>query len=150
MPINRIEAKAAMKALFWEVWKAGTPAVNDGSVIEVLWDNKENKDAPEPTGPYARFSIRHEAGPLQTINPRGSRRYKQAGSIIIQLFAPLGQGETRLDLMVKIIVDGLRGRPCGGGDAVNLRDTNSTEVGRVDGVRWACFVAVDFDYEELG
>lgn len=150
MPINRLEAKAAMKALFWDTWKAGTPPLNNGQVIPVLWDNQEKPDAPEPTGPYARFSIRHDAGPLQTINPRGSRRYKQEGSVIVQLFAPLGEGEERLDRMVKVVVDGMRGRPCGGGDAVNMRDAIPTESGRVDGVRWACFVGITFDYEEHG
>lgn len=99
--MNPIEARNAMLERFVEAWKptgfqyrvenmkalAGQPAI--------------------PTGdsPWAKVTIRHEDGATTSLTgAHGVRRYEAVGYIIVQLFAPSGDANTKLYELADMLV----------------------------------------------
>jgi hypothetical protein len=148
--ITRAAAIAAMKETFFQAWKQGSPAFNNGTVVSVVWDNREDKDAPDPTKPKCEFQIKHADQPLVTIAPKGQRRYRANGSIFATVCVPLGKGTYIGEGLSKVISDALRGTALAGGDAVTMRKAVIRELGRLDRTYFEWLVQVDFDYDELG
>ena len=83
------EASDAMASQFWEAWKAATPDLNDGNVIQVRWPGVAEAEPPAGNVPWARFTINHFDSAQQTLAPSPDRVFNRAGIITVQIFAPL-------------------------------------------------------------
>jgi hypothetical protein len=132
---------------FWAVWKAGTPALNDGSVILAQYDNLETEDAPSPTGMYAEVFIEHTSAPQQTFGATGGRRFRSFGQFIVVVHIPTGSGRLKSDQICQVLVDGFRGQQTGP-DRITFRDPIIQEVGR-KGTSWDQNFICAFDYDEI-
>lgn len=133
MSLTVEQARDEMSALFNTAW---SPRV-------VLWDGVPGNDKPTTRVSWARFAIRHSDGGSASISRNHFRRY---GTIIIQLFSPVGDGLSALDPLTKIALDAYEGQSTAGG--AWFRNVRSKEIGP-DGDWYQVNVLVDFEYDEV-
>lgn len=141
MPATVTEARDQMSALFKTAWEAGF-----SPDLTVIWDDIGE---PEPTSrdPWARFVVRHWEGEQGSLaNHDGQRRYCRRGTIFVNLFAPTGEGLSRLDQMAIVAMNAFEGATTSGG--VWFRNVRLRERG-VDGNWQMATVMVDFEYDEV-
>ena len=85
------QSRDDIATVFWDKWLAETPALNGGNVVPVLWQWVDaSGQSPDPSGPFARLTIRHVPGGRHTFGEAGNRRHERLGSVFVQVFTPLG------------------------------------------------------------
>lgn len=112
----------------------------------VIWD-----DANPPTQtsqfPWARVSVRHNAGGQSTISGGlGKGRYERKGTVYVNLFCAPGDGLRVLDPLVKTVLDAYEGKSTP--SQVWFRKARVREMGIVKGW-YQINVLIDFVYEEI-
>jgi len=134
--------------LFYEAWKVGTPALNGGSIVTVLWPGIPEPESPPPTEPFARVRYRHTSNSGQTLAPKGSRRVTREGLVTIQILVPFidGGGLTLSQNLAIIARDSFEG--VGTPSGIWFRDTHIREIGPTDGM-FQHNVLSAFTYDEL-
>lgn len=132
--------------LFWDFWRAETPAANGGNVPTVQWPDDES-DPPAADAPFARIRIRHNPSGQSTFGPTGQRRFARSGIVTVQVFTPVtdGAGSTLAGKLATIARNAYEGRSTASG--IWFRDTRIKEVGS-DKTWYQINVTVEFEYDE--
>ena len=115
--------------------------------VTILWDADE-APIPGAEDSWVRLSMRHQASPQSSLgrDAAAKRRYRTSGMVYVQLFTPLGDGQTKSDAISKVIVDAMRaGRDT---SSVLLRNAVAKEIG-VDGSWFQVNVQSEFEYDEF-
>lgn len=135
-----------MLSLVNKHWSSETPAVNDGDVAELVFDETGNPKSKKHDAPWARVTVRHNDGQQRSMGTRGNRRFERSGQVIIQVFAPKSEGVTLRSKLGKIAIDSLEGNSTPGG--VWFRNVRAQELGP-DGAWSRVNVVADFSYDEI-
>lgn len=148
MSTNFEDASDAMKFLFWDYWRALTPALNGGVVVSVRWQGVTYDGPPPVTKPYATHTIRHAKSQQITFGPPGQRRFLRPGVIAVQVFTPLAnsQGLSLAEKLAIIARDAYEGKATTGG--IWFRNARINEVGP-DGTWYQQNMVVEFEYDEI-
>lgn len=139
-------ARDEILGLFNEYWGAQTPAVNGGQAVDVLWPGVSS-DPPLADKPFARISVQHSTSNQSTFGETGGRRFRRAGLVIVQVFAPISAGggvalAERLAMIARDTYEG-KGTPSG----IWFRNAQIREIGATE--TWLQFnVVVEFIYDE--
>jgi len=114
----------------------------------ISWPDDSNKALPPAAQtPWARVQLFHGSGLQQTLSGEtGARRFNRGGVLIVQVFAPRGDGLSRAYQLAKIVADGVEGRATP--RQVWFRNVRITEVGP-DGNFSQVNVLADFTYDEV-
>lgn len=137
MSLTVPQARDEMSAIFHTEWEASSFAA-----FEVRWDDV-GEPAPTSRSPWARFTIRHADGGNASIS---NYHFRRKGTVFVQLFAPTGEGLSRLDQMGMVALAAFEGRATPGG--VWFREVRLREIG-VDGNWQQVNVLADFEYDEI-
>lgn len=136
MSLTLEQARDEMSEVFRAAWAAS--AFSDKVVI---WDDVGRP--PPNSDLWARLTIRHADGFGAAL---GNHLFRRVGTIWIQLFAPTGEGFTRLDQMGMVAQAAYEGQSTPGG--AWFRNVRPRETG-VDGAFQGLNVLVDFEYDEV-
>lgn len=130
------EARNIMLGIFRDVW---------GPLgFYVAWPDIPANIPAEPVI-WARPSILHSTcGQVSLSGATGSIRWGRSGSLIIQIFAPVGEGLTRLYELAQLVMNAYQ-RARG---SVWFRNIRIKEAGP-DGGFNQFNVIVDFDYDDI-
>lgn len=101
---------------------------------------------PQEEGPWARALVRHVTGQQASLaGESGARRWRETGIVIVQVFAPVGDGMVRVYELAQLVKNAFR-------DAKNLdvwfRNTRIKEVG-TSGSFEQINVTTDFIYDDV-
>jgi hypothetical protein len=96
--LTRNEAREAFYQYFASVW---ADAGNAGAPHTPYWFDDE--DAEPVNGPWVRFSVRHQAAPLESFGQQ--RKVQQRGTVFLQYFHPPGTGGEVADAHMKRFLD---------------------------------------------
>ena len=99
--MNPIEARNAMLERFVEAWKATGYQYR----VENMKALAGQPAIPTGDSPWAKVTIRHEDGATTSLTgAHGVRRYEAVGYIIVQLFAPSGDANSKLYELADMLV----------------------------------------------
>lgn len=101
---------------------------------------------PDEESPWARALVRHLTGRQASLaGEGGARRWRETGIVLVQVFAPVGDGSVRVYNLAQLIKNAYR-------DAKNLdvwfRNTRMKEVGASGGFEQVN-VTTDFIYDDV-
>jgi hypothetical protein len=159
------DVENAVMAWLKTEWDANAVAVagSDADALKLVLEPLDRSNARGGTGPavqnaeptpdthgeaWARITVRQDTSHQKSINPKGSRRFRQTGSIYVQVFASVLDGgaghkvSSDLANMVKNVYQGQSE-----GD-VTCRDVQVRAMGR-DGPWYAHLVTVFFEWDEI-
>lgn len=122
------------------------------SIFKSVWDpraavyNDVAGKIPTSESVWARATIRHATGSQTTLaSDNGTRRFSDQGTVIVQVFAPVGDGSTACYEAAREVQDAYR-------DAkdpdVWFRDVQLKEVGS-DGAFEQINVSATFSYDDV-
>jgi hypothetical protein len=104
-------------------------------------------DNPNGAVPWARITVRHNAGGQNTISKQaGKSRYNRSGTLYVNLFAPPGDGLRSLDPLVKVVLDAFEGKTTSG--QIWFSKISVRELGIVQGY-YQINVLINFSYDEI-
>lgn len=84
-------AKEAILSRWASAWGSTTPYVF------------QNEQFTPPNGSvWARLTILHDDSRQETLGPSGGRRFLRAGTVFVDLFAPIGSGTTTVDALATL------------------------------------------------
>lgn len=134
--------RQARDEIFAEVKTAWDPTGH-----EMIWPDVPKEKPTDSEAPYARTRLRHATGEQATLaNHNGVRRWRRDGSIIIQVFTPLGGGLSVGYDLAKMVSDAFEGKTTAGG--VQFLNTRINEIGP-SGNWYQINVTADFNYDEI-
>jgi len=110
----------------------------NGNIVQEATDNNGNPR------PWVRFSIRPGAAQQQSLGAPGSRRFRQTGVVICQIFVPTGQGDGSAHEIADDIAASLRGVTDSG---VRLRATTPPQFVGPDGAWWQANSTTEFEFD---
>lgn len=116
--MNKEEAVDAILDIFKTAW--------DTTGFTALYPGKE-KEKPTSEAPWARVTIQHASGDQASLGSLGGRRrFREVGTLFVQVFAPVGDGSTWCYQLTQLLCDAYR-------DArhpeVWFRNVHSEEIG---------------------
>lgn len=123
------EARKAIYTKFINEWGTSTP---------YTFDN-EQFNSETINGPWVRLSVRNQLSEQESLGPKGRRKYRREGAIMVQCFALADTGMASLDNVVMAVRTVFEGEKF---DGVFVDDTVTREVGP-DG-RWFMTVVESF------
>lgn len=127
------EAREAIYQRWVTQWAGATP---------ITFANEEF--VPPTDAPWARLSVIHEDGILDSFGVAGARKFLRQGRVLIQLFDSVNQGLRSLDLLTATARDIFEGTQFSG---LYFRSVDVRESGQ-DG-EWLQFVVdAPFQYQE--
>lgn len=134
------EAYDDVMKIITDAWKAANPS------YVLVYDDLGEPQVPKTELPWARVSMRHNRGEQDTLaGPMGNRLFIRDGSVIVQVFTPLGEGLTRAYSLGKVAADAFEGKATPKG--VWFRSVRLREIGP-DGNWFQVNVTADFEYNE--
>lgn len=137
MSLTHEQAVSDMSAMFKAVW--------DATGYQVRWENvREQRDVVDR--PWASFVIRHATGSQVSLGGVGERTFSRPGTIIISVFAPIGNGLSTSYALAKIAANAYEGKHSPNG--VWFRNVSVREIGR-EGEFFQVNAVIDFDYDEI-
>lgn len=99
-----------------------------------------------PEGDWIRATVRHASGGQASLaGENGARRFKRIGTLIVQCFSPVGDGNMGIDQLsfaFQAALENVRSSP------VWLRNVRSIEMGK-DGTCMQTNVMADFEYDHF-
>lgn len=129
------EARDLMFQVFQAVWNPLYP---------VAWDDVSS-EVPATDTPWARVTLKHATGRQASLSGvTGTQRFRQTGTIHIQIFSPVGQGKSEAYQLAQTVVNAYR-------DArldVWFRNARLNEVG-ASGAFEQVNVLTDFSYDDV-
>lgn len=135
---TRNEAREAIYAALSAAWSAA------GETAALYFENEEHV-SPE-TGPWARLVVRHDFGDQVTLGAPGNRKFRRGGTVLVQVFVPLGAGMKRADELTEIVRSAFEGKTLVGTNLV-MEAVYGEEQPREH--KWhATLVRCRFTYEE--
>jgi len=145
------QARDQMLDLLNVAWLANTPAINGGVAPTIQWEGVaiDDADFPPRDGAWAKVFIRHQTGNQSTLSKgSGSTRFEKGGTLTVQVFAPLGEGEglMKSQQLAEVGKNAFEGQATS--RQVWFRDVRIEEIG-VDGPWFQMNVVLTFEYDEL-
>lgn len=129
------EARDEMLAVFKAAWDTTAAA---GNV------SYSDKPATASAGGWARVTVRHASGRQATLaNAMGAKRYRQSGTLWVQVYAPVGDGMLLAYSLAQTVVNAYRSAR----GTVWYRNTRLQEVGS-SGAFEQINVLTDFTYDD--
>lgn len=142
--LTKQEAVDEMLALFntaWApravVWEDVPP---DAIALAAIDDTNTNVTA------WARISVKHNGGYQQTLAGQGDRRFAKEGILLVEVYAPAGDGLTVARSLHTIVEQAFEGVSTPNG--VWFRNVHTEEVGP-DGPWTHANVIIEFSYDEV-
>ncbi len=112
---------------------------------DISWPDTANV-IPSSEKAWARVTINHVTGNQASLGSFDSaRRWDRSGILIIQLFTPMGDGNSMAYDLAQTLVDGLQLKR---GGCVTLRNVALNEVGP-DGAFYQMNVTCTFSYDDI-
>lgn len=134
-----VEAKQIILDAFVLGWAAQTPVFITG----------EDHDDPPIDAPFVRITIRHFTRNQETLGGTGARKFEAAGSIVVQVFAPLDEGTTPADNLASNVQAILEAKTLtGAGTEVHTNSATITEIGETDD-GYQINVSTSFYYQQI-
>lgn len=132
------EARDEMAGIFYAAWKVLAPA-------PVVWTDLPG-DVPDVETEWARVTIRHHTGGQASLaGEDGARRWERAGTLFVQVFAPVGDGSTRAYAAAQIVANAFQDVR---GTRVWFRNVRINEIG-ASGAFEQINVLIDFTYDDV-
>ena len=145
MPFQNIgAARDAIQGHFGTAW---TAAFAPSAAPFVAWQDT-NAPTPKADQNWVRIKWMHKVGFQATINTPGNRRFRDKGTLTVEVRSPTGDGLTNSDLMVNTVQAIFEGQNVGGTDGVIFRDVTPVEIGH-DGPWFQVNVVVNFEYDRI-
>lgn len=141
------EATSEILTALRTAWLAGAPVVTgEATAPPLLYDASPSR--PPDGGHWARPTVRHLEGSQDTLAGPGSRSFRRVGTIAVQVYAPLGEGEGRSLAMGlgRVALGAFEGATTPGD--VWFRRARVRELGPEDGW-YVVLVEADFEYDEV-
>lgn len=135
--MNYLQARDFIFGVFKAAWDATT-----------FFAAYDDIPATKPDGqsPWARVSITHATGGQGSLaNHAGVRRWDRTGVLVVQVFAPIGDGIKTCYSLATLVSNAFEGSQ---GSDVWFRNVRLNEVG-VDGAFYQINVLADFSYEDV-
>lgn len=107
-----------------------------GSIVQ------ESKDGNGNPAPWVRLNVRHADAQLVSLGPR---TYRQPGTVITQVFIPVGTGDIRASEIAEAVAGSLRGVDTSG---VRFDATSAPQFVGPDGSWWQTNVTTPFEFDE--
>lgn len=83
--MNYETARDAIYKVFADVW----------GDLPIIWNDISSR-VPDESGPWARVMLKHTFGRQGSLTcDVGTKKYNRAGIVLIQIFTPLGRGQTQ-------------------------------------------------------
>lgn len=144
--LTPVEANDEIATLLNTAWIANTPTiVGSGSPVELRWQNVGKDTRPPISDYWARASILHFGGDHFTLGASGYRRYERTGSVIVQVFSPLGVGVTIGLQLATVALTAFEGQVTPGG--VWFRGCGIRSIGRNEPIGFNSGVATGAEVE---
>jgi hypothetical protein len=135
-------ARDAILSRFATVWNA-----QGGTVPPIIYDNHK-VTPPQDGSTYVKIKVQHRRGGLATLRePSAGGRFRAFGSVIVDIYGPLGDGLTANDAYVKVTQSAFEGHATSP-DGVLFRDVRVREVGGA-GDSYQTQVQADFEYDRI-
>ena len=110
----------------------------DGSMVKKAEDINGNP------APWVRFSIRASNADIASMGGTGNRKFRQAGSVIVQIFIPTGSGDGKAYDIADDVAAALRGVTVSG---VRLGATTPPRFVGPDGAWWQGNTSTPFEFD---
>ena len=120
-------------------------------IFKAVWDPRPaiysdvGGKIPTSEGVWARATIRHAVGSQSSLGGIGSRKFTDKGTVIVQVFAPVGDGSTACYEAARLVQNAYR-------DARNpsvwFRDVRMNEIG-ASGAFEQINVLATFSYDDV-
>lgn len=133
-------ARDQMNKLVRDAWIAA-----GRSDANIRYDDASSLN-PANTQSWIRITVRHQTGSQANLAGDGKRRWERNGTLFVQLFTPVGDGNKDSDTCIKIILDAIEGKTTSGG--VWFRRVRVNEIGKREN-QYNVNVLADFTYEEM-
>ena len=129
-----LQARAQILATFKAAWDTtGLPC-----------DYDDGGATPPANSAWARVTLRHATGGQSSLSGAdGTKRWTQTGTVIAQVFAPIGDGKKKAYELAELVVNAYRDAR----GSVWYRNPHLKEAGR-DGAFNQINVYVTFEYDE--
>lgn len=128
-----------------EISKVFNDAWTLAGYSNVAWDDLPAA-TPASEAVWARVSIQHATGTQGSLaGEQGVRRWDNRGVLIVQVFAPVGDGKKKVREAAQVVVNAYRGAKDG---SVWFRNTRMNEIG-ASGAFNQINVITDFQYDDL-
>lgn len=126
-----------------EMFEAVNTAWADRGPIH--WPDVSKFDIPEST--WCRVTLRHQTGGQSTLaNGCGARRFTRLGTMWIQVFTPMGNGNMNAYAIAEVMARAFEGR--GSPLGIIYRNVRVNEIGP-DGAFSNTNVLVEFEYNQV-
>ena len=139
------QAKDDISAAFYDGWTLSETSKN----IPVFFDNLDSDaDDKSADAPWARLSIKHfdSAFSKQSLaDSDGVKNYQRDGIATVGIFVPIGEGASRSDELISIVMNSFEGKRTANG--VWFRNVRFNEVGP-DGAWFQINIKANFNYTE--
>jgi hypothetical protein len=132
---TQAQAREAIYLRFTTQWGTRTTSTFENETFD---DTKQEVS-------WVRLSVRHTGGGQDTLGKKGSRKYRRAGLIQVQIFTPKDAGLDEADGHVAVLKTIFEGESFSG---VDCNDLFPRERGE-DGKWYLTVVECDFDYDEI-
>jgi len=104
------------------------------SSVQIIWDDKKDTP-PDPNdttnaiaATWLRMTIKHSTGGQSSLSgAQATKRWTRTGYIAVQIFTPAGDGMSRADDIISIVLGAFEGKTTSGG--VWFREFHPQEVG---------------------
>lgn len=112
---------------------------------KIVWDDVAEY-VPTEEEFWARVTINHVTGEQSSLGSfDAARRWNRSGTLIVQIFAPMGDGNSMAYDLAQTVVDGLQSFRTG---CVTLRNITLNEVG-ANGAFFQMNVTSTFSYDDI-
>lgn len=144
MSLSKQQAVDSMMGALFDAWTPRALVFEDMPLDAVA------KAAVDDTNtnvvPWARATIRHNAGFQATLGGPGARRFDREGIFLVEIYAPRGDGLTLARSLHTLVEQAFEGVSTPNG--VWFRNVRTEEVGP-DGPWTHANVIIEFEYEEV-
>lgn len=139
------EANDAIRALFWDAWRADAPeAAGTTDAPPVAWDGVTS--APGKVT-HARYFVRHFDGKQGSLGSVGKRRFTRFGLVTVQVFVLNGANCKQVAGKLAVVARGAY-EGVGTAQGIWFRRVAIKDIGPSDGL-YQINVTADFQYDEL-
>lgn len=129
------QARDEMFAVFKAAW--------DTTALAVTYTDVPGS-VPQAEEGWARLVLRHATGNQRGFGATNVRKYTQTGVLVVQVFAPIGDGSTKAYELAQLVLAAYRQAR---GGSVWYRDTYIKEIG-CEGAFEQINVLINFTYDD--
>lgn len=133
--MNYQEAIDSINAVFHAAWNPAYP---------VKWEDLPG-DVPVTETPWAKVLVQHTSGQLSSLGGgKVLRKWRRDGVIVVQVFAPAGQGKTLAVSLGQVVVDAYQNA----NTEIHYRNVQLVESG-TDGAFYRVDIYANFEYDDV-